>query len=343
MTEQNRKWAKLSPEKREAIKATREKKLVEASARLSSGVKALLKKNRWKEYLNFSLKFHQYSFANTMLIMLQRPDAKWVASFNTWKSMGRYVKMDEHGIEIFVPMLVKYRHKAEKQVAKDAILDPDATIAESVKDDSQENQGKNLVGFKIGYVFDVSQTDGDQFPERPYRCLAGDDAGMFFLLKAAIEESQHIPVTFSSLPPGTFGCCRYDPDQDYRPKAITISDDPSLSGAQRLDTLAHEAGHAILHTGLEYRQHTDRSIHELEGESVSFCVLAALGVDTSQMSFGYIATWADSSGKDAVEEIERSGQRILEASRSILSWINEKIGVQVELNMVAKEIQLTAT
>ena len=343
MTEQNRKWAKLSPEKREAIKATREKKLVEASVRLSSGVKALLKENRWKEYLNFSLKFHQYSFANTMLIMLQRPDATHVASFNNWNSMGRYVKKDEHGIEIFVPMFAKYRHKGEKQVAKDAILDPDATIAESVKDDSQENQGKTLVGFNIGYVFDVSQTDGDNLPERLYRCLEGNDAGMFFLLKAAIEELQHIPVTFSSLPPGTFGSCRYDPDQDYRPLAITISDDPSLSGAQRLDTLAHEAGHAMLHTGLEYRQHTDRSILELEAESVSFCVLAAFGVDTSQMSFGYIATWADSSGKDAVEEIERSGHRILEASRSILSWIDKKIGIPVELNMENKEIQPAAT
>jgi hypothetical protein len=99
----------------------------------------------------------------------------------------------------------------------------------------------------------------------------------------------------------------------------------------------------MLHTGLEYRQHTDRSILELEAESVSFCVLAALGVDTSQMSFGYIAAWSESRGKDAVEEIERSGQRILEASRCILSWIDEKIGVPVELNMAAKEKQPAAT
>jgi len=118
VTEQNRKWAKLSPEKREAIKATREKKLVEASVRLSSGVKALLKENRWKEYLNFSLKFHQYSFANTMLIMLQRPDATWVASFNTWKSMGRYVKKDEHGIEIFVPMLPNIATRERNRLPK---------------------------------------------------------------------------------------------------------------------------------------------------------------------------------------------------------------------------------
>jgi len=339
VTKQNKKWAKLSSEKREAIIAAREKKLIDARVRLANGVKSLLKGNHWKEYLSFSLKFHQYSFANTMLIMLQRPDATSVASFKIWKSLGRYVKKDEHGIEIFVPMLVKSRHMGENQIAEDAKLDPDATIAKSVKDDSQENQGKTLVGFKIGYVFDVSQTDGDQLPERPYRCLEGDDASIFFLLKAAIEEVQHIPVSLSTLPPGTIGCCRYDPNQDCCPIAITISDDPSFSGAQRLDTLAHEAGHAMLHSGLEYRQHTDRSILELEAESVSFCVLASLGFDTSQMSFGYIAVWSESRGKDAVEEIERSGQRILEASRRILSWIDEKIGKPVELYMVAEEKQ----
>jgi hypothetical protein len=105
----HKKWAKLSPEKREEIKASREKKLTEASACLASGVQALLQSDRWKEYLQFSLKFHHYSFVNTILIMLQRPDATCVASFQAWKRMGRYIKKDEHGIEIFVPMFAKYR------------------------------------------------------------------------------------------------------------------------------------------------------------------------------------------------------------------------------------------
>jgi hypothetical protein len=337
-----KKGAKLSPKKREEIKATREKKLAEASAQLASGVEALLKDDRWKEYLQFSMKFHQYSFFNMMLIMLQRPDATHVASFNTWKSMGRHVRKGEHGIDIFVPMFAGHHRKAEHPVAEEEAFGEETSSDEPIEEEARESQGKTLVGFKIGHVFDVSQTDGDPLPERPYARLEGGDSGMFAVLKAAVENLLQIPVTVEVLPPHTIGCCRYDPDQDCRPLAVVISDDPALSGAQKLAALAHEAGHAILHSGLEYRQHSERSIRELEAESVAYCTLSALGFDTSQMSFGYIATWSESGGGDAVKEIENSGQRILDASRRILSWIEENMSIPVELDMAAKEEELVA-
>ncbi|MFA5873801.1 MAG: ArdC family protein [Anaerolineales bacterium] len=341
MAKKKKKWAKLSPEKREAIKAAREQKLTEASARLASGVEALLKDNRWKEYLQFSMKFHQYSFFNMMLIMLQRPDATIVAGFETWKSMGRHVIKGEHGMDIFVPMFAGgYRKKTA--TAEEEAFGEEATDEPGTEESPKGGEGKTLVGFKIGSVFDVSQTDGPPLPERPYARLEGGDEGMFAVLKAAIEDLLQIPVTLSALPPRTIGYCRYDPDQDCRPIAITISDDPALSGAQKLDALAHEAGHALLHSGLEYRQHTERSIRELEAESVAFCTLSALGFDTSQMSFGYIATWAESGGEEPVKEIENSGQRILEASRRILNWIEENVGVPVEIEMAAEEKELVA-
>ncbi len=337
-----KKGVKLSPEKREEIKATREKKLAEASACLASGVEALLKDNRWKEYLQFSLKFHQYSFFNMMLIMLQHPDATNVASFNTWKSMGRHVRKGEHGIDIFVPMFAKVYGKAEQSATEEEAFGEEASNDEPIEGEVQECQGKTLLGFKIGRVFDVSQTDGDPLPERPYARLEGDDAGMFAVLKAAVENLLQIPVTVEVLPPHTIGRCVYDPDQDCRPMAITISDDPALSGAQKLAALAHEGGHAILHSGSEYRQHSEQSIRELEAESVAFCTLSALGIDTSQMSFGYIATWSESGGEDAVKEIKNSGQRILDASRRILGWFEENTGIPVKLDIAAKEKELVA-
>lgn len=327
-----KKWAKISPEKREEIKTAREKKLTYASARLASGVEALLKGDLWAEYLQFSLKFHQYSFLNTLLIMLQRPNATCVASFQTWKRMKRYVKKGERGIEIFVPMLSFDLRQGEHPAA-----DVKPSIDPATEEEPAESPGKTILGFKMGYVFDASQTDGDPLPERPYALLEGEDGGMFAVLKAAIETLLQIPVTFSSLPPGTIGCCRYEPGPDCRPVAITISDDPTLSGAQRLDTLAHEAGHAMLHSGLEYRQHSERSMRELEAESVAFCILSAMGIDSSRVSFGYIATWAESSGAETIKEIVSSGQRILDASRRILNSIEETSSVPVELATVAKE------
>jgi hypothetical protein len=338
-----KKWAKLSPEKREEIKAAREKRLTEASSHLASGVEALLKGNRWKEYLQFSQKFHHYSFSNTMLIMLQRPDARQVASFQTWKSLGRFVKKGEHGIEIFVPIFCRNHRTAAQQPLKDIGLGDGGSLCNATGEERiEENRGKTLVGFKMGSVFDVSQTDGQPLPEHPCARLEGDDAGVFAVLKEAVETFLQIPVTFETLPPGTYGCCRFNPDQDSHPIAITISDDPALSGSQQLDTLAHEAGHAILHSGLEYRQHTERSIRELEAESVAYCILSALGFDSSQVSFGYLAIWAEIGGEDCVKEIEKSGQRILEASRRILGWMEENMGVPLEIQMATKAVELVA-
>ena len=334
MEKQKKTAMKMSPKKREEIKAAREKKLTEAKAQLACGVEALLKDNRWKEYLQFSLKFHRYSFFNMMLIMLQRPDATNVASFNTWKSMGRHVKKGEHGIEIFVPLLARSHSKEEHLATKE-----EASSEHSLEEEGWQCSGKVLVGFKMGHVFDVSQTDGEPLPERPYARLEGDDAGMFAVLKTAIETLLQIPVTVDALPPHTIGCCRYDPDQDCRPLAITISDDPTLSSAQKLAALAHEGAHAILHSGSEYRQHSERSIRELEAESVAYCTLSALGFDASQMSFGYIATWSEIAGGDTVKEIENSGQRILDASRRILSWIEENAGIPVKFVMAAEEAE----
>jgi hypothetical protein len=338
-----KKGAKCSPEKRAEIKAAREQKLTEASARLASGVEALLKDNRWKEYLQFSMRFHQYSFFNMMLIMLQRPDATIVAGFETWKSMGRHVKKGEHGMDIFVPMFAGCRRK-KAAAAEEAAFGEEETTDDEPDEGSTGEEGKTLVGFKIGHVFDVSQTDGAPLPERPYTRLEGGDAGMFEVLKAALEDMLKIPITSEALFPGQLGYCKYssDPAMDARPEAIVISNNPSLSGAQKLEVLAHEVGHALLHSGTEYRQHSPRSIRELEAESVAFCTLAALGFDTSAMSFGYIATWAESAGADAVKEIENSGQRILDASRRILDWIDEHMAIPVEIEAAAEKESVAA-
>jgi antirestriction protein ArdC len=318
-------WIELSPKKREEIKTTREKKLVEARARLACGVASLMKSDRWKEYLKFSLKFHHYSFMNTLLIMMQRPDATCVASYKNWKFLGRHVRKDERGIEIFVPILALIRNLEDDK-------DQAARIPEEIipAGKTRERRRKQLVGFKTGFVFDVSQTDGDPLPKHPPSRLEGDDAGMFAMLKAAIEDLLRIPVSFSTLSPGTFGLCRYAPDQDCQPITILLSDDPTLSGAQKLDTLAHEAGHAMLHSGLQYRQHSKRSIRELEAESTAYCILTVLGFDPGDISFGYIATWMEGGAEETLKEIESSGQRILDASRRILTWIEQNSSLPAE-------------
>jgi len=111
-------------------------KVKELYQQLKNGLKAFQESDRWKDYLRFSTKFHHYSFGNTILIWLRKPDATRVAGFRKWHEMGRFVKAGEHGIPIFVPML--YKKKA----------DP----AECLNDEQKEEE--ILRGFRIGYVFD---------------------------------------------------------------------------------------------------------------------------------------------------------------------------------------------
>ena len=81
---------------------------------LESGVEELFTSNRYQEFLKTMAKFHNYSFNNTMLIAMQRPDATLVTSYKNWQSMGRQVMKGEKGITIIAP--APYKKMKEKEV-----------------------------------------------------------------------------------------------------------------------------------------------------------------------------------------------------------------------------------
>ena len=115
----------------------------ELKARLENGIKAVFSSENWVNYLKFSASFHKYSTNNRILIFLQRPDATQVASFASWKKLGRHVKKDEKGIQILVPI----PHKRK------------------VEDEEGNELEVNYLSYKPGYVFDQSQTEGEPLPE----------------------------------------------------------------------------------------------------------------------------------------------------------------------------------
>ena len=79
-----------------------EKQLKEISERLEQGVKEIFTSERYTEYLNTMSKFHNYSFNNTLLITMQKPEATLVAGYQAWqKKFNRHVKRGEKGIQIY--------------------------------------------------------------------------------------------------------------------------------------------------------------------------------------------------------------------------------------------------
>ena len=264
-------WADLTPEEQETARQERQDRLELARQKLASGIEKLVASGRWRDYLRFQGKFHRYSFCNTFLILLQRPDATLVASYKTWQKLGRQVRKDESGISVFVPILARAHADPESRKQRDsigatAVLGTEAGDSGSLDTALPDDHGmEQLVGFKIGHVFDVCQTDGAPLPQEPVSLLQGDDAGLYQALTdfaRQVVKVDVVEVGEDVLPPRTNGECVYG--QDGKPAHIHIkgSNPPRM----KTKTLAHELGHALLHAESEYRAASSRSIKELEAE-----------------------------------------------------------------------------
>jgi antirestriction protein ArdC len=247
----------------------------ELLTKLSEGIAALTSSDNWREYLTVQAKFAHYSPRNAMLILYQDPYATRVASYKRWESMGRQVRKGEHGLRILAPML-----------------------HQDLNEETGEKQ-TSIRGFRLVPVFDVAQTEGDPLPEIVH-LLAGDDVAGHFAQLCSVAESLGSSVQDAEFEDGRNG--------DFTPATKVIRVKASNPPRQRVKTLAHELGHALLHKDAE-------PLAELEAESVAFVVCQRLGVDTSDYSFGYVASWA---GDKAQELIMASAKRIQSAADTII-------------------------
>lgn len=257
--------------------------------RLSEGIAQLTSSERWQDWLDMQSRFHQYSFNNTLLIMRQCPEATRVAGYNAWRKLDRFVRKGEKGIWILAPMV--YKADADESAGSD-----EAT--------------RVIRGFKPVPVFDLSQTEGQELPEVCSR-LTGAVPGDVYSQLRSVAHGLGFAVVEESLTSGANGEC------SHAERRIRI--EASNEERQQVKTLAHELGHAILHEPGEGRPES-RALLELEAESVGYVVCQNLGIETSDYSFGYVATWAGGSD-EALTAIKASGSRIQRAADTILTAI----------------------
>ena len=158
-------------------------------------------------------------------------------------------------------------------------------------------------------VFDIGQTDGEDLPEIAFNLTGEGPTGAYKALEAF---AQSIGFSVTLEPTGeSNGWCNHDKH------AIAVKD--SNDEAMQVKTLAHEIGHALMH---EDRADLVRALAELEAESVAFVVCRAMGLDTSDYSFGYVAGWAR-DGEDAIKALKASAARIHDAAKTILASVTE--------------------
>ena len=285
--------------------AKREEELQQTLQRLEEGVEEIFTSGKYMEYLTVMSRFHNYSFNNCMLIAWQRPDATLVAGYRAWQDkFGRHVKKGERGIRILSPIVVKGKLPEDEQHDTG---DPDAEKAEA----------KRLVGFRLATVFDVSQTEGRDLPSMGVDELQGD-VGEFETVMDAIGKISKYPISFEEISGGAKGFFSH-----ADPKRIVIQE--GMPQAQTLKTAVHELAHSVMHDFEpedKSRPLPDRTTREVQAESVAFVVSNWLGLDTSDYSFGYIASW--SSGKE-ISELRASLDDVRLASHGIIDGIEEQI------------------
>jgi antirestriction protein ArdC len=249
-----------------------------------------------KQFLATLARFHHYSFGNALLIAFQKPEATHVAGFHTWRKLGRYVKKGEHGIAILAPMVGR----------KDRV-----TVAPEPTDD----QTRSLRGFKVAYVFDVTQTDGQALPQ--FAQPVGEPGEWLRHMEDFIQAAG-ITLEDDFLPGGA--------DGGSRPGQIIVR--PDLPSNERFAVLAHEFAHELLHQRTQRRKETTPKIRETEAEAVAYAVCLACGIDSTMRSADYIQLYRGSEEtlKESLTHVQQAATEIITGLQTRQECHSQNIG-----------------
>lgn len=299
----------------------RQEVLKDLTEQLEKSIQDFMESEKYKTFLSSMAKFHNYSLNNQILIAVQKPDSTLCAGYTTWQKQNRYVKKGEKGIRIICPAPYK------KEYLKD-VIDKTTGKPELLPDGKakQEIVQKVIPFFKVGYVYDISQTEGQPLPEIA-DILEGDLGEGLKSLKEAMLQVSPVPVRFQPIDGEANGF--------YSPTAGEIVVDSTLSEKQSLKTLIHETAHAILHNPEAASSQSTRETKEVEAESVAYVVCQYFGLDTSDYSFGYIAGW--SSGK-GTPELKASLETIRETSNGIITKTEQILAAKTTLEQTVPQV-----
>ena len=309
---------------------TEKQRVQELTDKLEQGLQDLFNSDSYCNYLRTMSKFHNYSFNNTLLIAMQKPDATLVAGYKAWqKNFERHVNKGEKAIRILAPAPYKIKEERDKidPVTQELLLDKDGNP-------QKEEVEITIPAFRAVSVFDLSQTDGKPIPELTAKELLSDVEGYQDMIRA-VEAISPVPIELEEIAGDSKGY--------YDSEAKRIAVQENMSESQTLKTMIHEVAHSKLHSKeveQDEQMRKDRNTKEVEAESVAYTVCQHFGIDTSDYSFGYIAGW--SSGRDT-KELRASMDTIRKTASELITGIEGQLHLlELEKEVVQKETEITA-
>ena len=281
--------------------------------RLAQQVEALRTGADWQRWLTVASRFTTYSFANTLLILAQRPDATAVAGYQAWRTLGRQVGRGERGIQILAPVM--------RRAEPESDVDDEYRATEEPSHVPGEPSPRRVAGFRVTHVWDVSQTSGKPLPERPVPTPLDGEApdGLWDSVTAEIIRRGF------RVERGDTG----DANGWTDPAGRVVRVANAIDGAQAVRTLVHELAHVLLHTDAASSPSPSgglvrcRGFREVEAESVAFLVCTSRGMSADGYTFPYVAGWAEAITGDNADVVRATGTRVLAAARDILQRVDE--------------------
>lgn len=318
----------MTDENRNKGQMTEKQKVKEITDKLEAGLKELFESEKYKSYLSTMSKFHNYSFNNTLLIAMQKPEATLVAGYQAWqKNFERHVNKGEKAIRILAPAPYKIKEERDKL---------DSVTGELMFDENgipqKEEVEITIPAFRAVSVFDVSQTDGKPIPELEVNELLSTVEGYEDFVQALMNISP-VPIAFEDILGDSKGYF------NTAEKRIAVQE--NMSESQTLKTMVHEVAHSMLHDkevnqSMEIPE-KDRNTKEVEAESVAFTVCQHFGIDTSDYSFGYIAGWSSGRNmkelKSALDTIRKTASELITGIERALQELQINREIEQEQNM----------
>lgn len=330
-----RNWKKMS---KEDVDKKRQETIDKAIETMNKGIYEYLDSDRFKTLLDTMSKFHDYSMNNTLLILGQNPRATHLAGYNKWQQdFNRQVKKGEKGLMIWMPVEIKVKENHY-------VLDENGNRI--LGDDGKFKREEVVVKkrtFKIGYTFDVSQTEQIEGKEvielSPVKELEGNVKDYPTLTKALMEISP-VPIMVEVFEGSAKGC--------YSPLKKEIKIQPDMSEVQTIKTMIHEIAHSIVHSDENLNQlkqkdgvEFSKNEREVQAESIAYIVSSHLGIDTSDYSFPYVATWGLSTEPSDLENVKQNLKCIKSTSSELISKIDTYMEqLQAQQNQNKEKVQI---
>lgn len=313
---------------------TKEEKTKQAFEMIEQGVKDVYSSDNFRKYLSCCSKFHSYSLNNTLLILAQKPDATLVAGYNAWqRNFNRHVDKGERGLIILAPVTSKITQLMDK-------ADEDGNpLLDENGDPIKEERVINQLRFTTTTVFDISQTSGEPLPSLIHNLTGSSDEILAFI--DSVKNICTIPIDYHS--PSKDAVLAGGAKGYYSIAEDRIVLNMELEDMQIAKTLIHEYSHSILHKTTD----KDSDQREIEAESLAFVLCDHFGIDTSDYSFGYIASYAaqdEAKLKTILSNIQSTAHEMIDKLEPLFvenlkkrTMVHEYI-TPVEMNELANDV-----